>query len=64
VKEYNDIAARVMAENGVITDDLNAHMTPEFDRLHNPKDLHYGKEGYDFLAKKVAEEIAQALAKR
>ncbi len=64
VKEYNDIAARVMAENDVITDDLNAHMTPEFDRLHNPKDLHYGKEGYDFLSKKVAEEIARALAKR
>ena len=64
VKEYNVIAARVMAENGVITDDLNAHMTPEFDRLHNPKDLHYGAEGYEFLAKKVAEEITKALATR
>jgi hypothetical protein len=39
-------------------------MTPEFDRLHNPKDLHYGAEGYEFLAKKVAEEITKALAKR
>lgn len=61
VKEYNDIAARVMAENGIPTDDLNAHMTPEFDRLHNPKDLHYGKEGYEFLAKKVAAEIGKLL---
>lgn len=64
VKEYNDIAARVMAESGVITDDLNAHMTPEFERMHNPKDLHYGAEGYEFLAKKVAEEITKVLAKR
>jgi GDSL-like Lipase/Acylhydrolase family len=61
VKEYNDIAAKVMAENGVAIDDLNAHMTPQFERLHNPKDLHYGKEGYEFLAQKAAEEIAKAL---
>lgn len=61
VKEYNDIAARVMAENNIAVDDLNAHMTPQFERLHNPKDLHYGAEGYAFLAQKVAEEISKAL---
>jgi acyl-CoA thioesterase-1 len=64
VKEYNDIAARVMKENGIPTDDLNAHMTPEFERLHNPGDLHYGKEGYEFLAKQVAAEIEKALPKK
>jgi lysophospholipase L1-like esterase len=64
VKEYNEIAARVMKENGVATDDLNAHMTPEFERLHNPNDLHYGKGGYEFLAKKVAAEIEEALPKK
>lgn len=62
VKEYNDIAARVMAENKIAVDDLNAHMTPQFERLHNPKDLHYGSEGYAFLGQKVAEEITNALA--
>ena len=61
VQEYNAIAARVMSENGIPIDDLNAHITPQFDRLHNPKDLHYGPEGYQFLAQKVAEEIAKAL---
>lgn len=61
VREYNDIAARVMSENGVLIDDLNAHMTPEFERFHNPKDLHYGREGYEFLAKKVAAEIEKTL---
>lgn len=64
VKEYNDIASRVMTENGIPTDDLNAHMTPEFERLHNPKDLHYGKEGYEFLAKKVAAEIEKLLPRK
>lgn len=61
VQEYNAIAARVMTENGIAIDDLNAHIAPQFDRLHNPKDLHYGTEGYQFLAQKVAEEIAKAL---
>ncbi|MES2598383.1 MAG: SGNH/GDSL hydrolase family protein [Verrucomicrobiota bacterium] len=61
VKDYNDIATRVMTENNIAVDDLNAHMTPQFDRLHNPKDLHYGAEGYAFLAQKVAEEISKAL---
>ncbi len=61
VEEYNAIAAQVMVENGVLVNDLNAHITPEFERLHNPKDLHYGKDGYEFLAKKVAVEIENAL---
>jgi acyl-CoA thioesterase-1 len=61
VQEYNAIAARVMNENGIAIDDLNSHIAPQFDRLHNPKDLHYGTEGYQFLAQKVAEEIAKAL---
>lgn len=61
VKEYNDIAARVMAENNITVDDLNAHMTPQFERLHNPKDLHYGSEGYEFLGQKVAAEISKVL---
>lgn len=62
VKEYNDIAARVMSDNGVLVNDLNAHIAPEFDRLHTPKDLHYSREGSEFLAKKVAAEIEKALA--
>lgn len=64
VKEYNDIAARVMAENGIPINDLNGYITPEFERLHNPNDLHYGQEGYEFLAKKVAADIEKALPKK
>ncbi len=64
VKEYNDIAGRVMSENGVLVNELNAHITPEFDRLHTPKDLHYSREGSEFLAKKVAAEIEKALARQ
>lgn len=63
VKEYNDIAARVMAENGVAIDDLNAHITPQLATMQNPRDVHYTSAGSVYLAKQVAEEIGKALAK-
>ncbi len=64
VKEYNDIAARVMTENGIVIDDLNAWMTPRFEELHKPKDLHYTDAGSEHLAQKVAEVIEAALGRR
>lgn len=63
VKEYNDIAARVMKENGIAIDDLNAHITPQLATMQNPRDVHYTSAGSDYLAKQVAEEIDKALAK-
>lgn len=63
VPEYNAIAAKVMTENGVTINDLNAWMAPRFEELHKPKDLHYTDAGSEHLAKKVAEAITQALAK-
>jgi len=61
VAEYNAIAARVMRENGVRINDLNAHITPRFTELQTPRDLHYQPAGYDFLAEKVAAEILAVL---
>ncbi len=63
VKEYNEIAARVMKDNGVAINDLNAWMTPRFDEFHRPKDLHYSDAGSEFLAQKVATAITAALSK-
>ena len=63
VKEYNDIAERVMKENGVAIDDLNTHITPYLEKMQNPRDVHYSAAGSEHLAKKVAESITQALAK-
>lgn len=63
VKEYNEIAARVMMENGVAIDDLNAYITPQLATMQNPRDVHYTSAGSDYLAKQVAEEIGKALAK-
>jgi lysophospholipase L1-like esterase len=61
VKTYNDVAAKVMAENGVPIDDLNAYVAPVVETMRKPHDVHFGEEGYEFLAKKVAEEIAAEL---
>ena len=63
VNEYNDIAARVMAENGVAIDDLNARITPQLGTMQNPRDVHYTPAGSEYLAQQVAEEIGKALAK-
>lgn len=63
VKEYNGIAAKVMAENGVATDDRNAHITPNLAKMQNPRDVHYSAAGSEHLGKKVAESITEALAK-
>lgn len=63
VPEYNQIAARVMKENDIPIDDLNAWMTPRFEEFHKKQDLHYSEEGSAYLAQKVAEEILKALGK-
>lgn len=63
VPEYNDIAAKVMKENGVAVDDLNTHITPRLAELQNPNDVHYKPAGSEFLAQKVAAEILKALGK-
>lgn len=63
VKEYNEIAARVMAENGVAIDDLNTYITPKLATLQNPHDVHYSAAGSEYLAQQVAAEITKALGK-
>lgn len=63
VAEYNAIAEKVMKENGVAIDDLNAAVTPQVAKLQNPKDVHYNAAGYKFLAEQVAKSIEAALPK-
>jgi acyl-CoA thioesterase-1 len=61
VPEYNEIALRVMKENGVSVDDLNAAITPHLAEMQIPKDVHYKPEGYATLGKQVAASIEAAL---
>jgi acyl-CoA thioesterase-1 len=61
VPEYNTIAQKVMQENNIPTDDLNAAVTPHLAEYQNPKDVHFKLEGSAFLAKQVAASIEAAL---
>lgn len=63
VGEYNAIAARVMKEHGIPTNDLHAWVLPRFEELQTPQDLHYQQAGYEFLGEKVAAEIEKVLSR-
>ena len=60
--KYNAIAAKVMAENGIVVNDLHAYMLPKaMDYWRAPRDVHFTKEGSEYLAVKVAAMIECAL---
>ena len=61
---YNAAAKKVMEENGVAIDDLGAAVQPEVARLQNPHDVHFSREGSQFLAERVAASIAAQLPKK
>lgn len=64
VQAYNVIAKKVMDENKVPTNDLYAYTLPKLADVQLPANVHFKKEGYEFLAKKVVKSIEEALAKR
>lgn len=61
VDQYNAIARKVMAENGVAIDDLNAAIAPQVANLQRPNDVHFTTAGSELLAKHVAASIETAL---
>lgn len=64
VPTYNAIATKVMRESGVTLNDLNTAIIPHLAKLQNPRDVHFNKEGSEFLAKEVAAKIEAELPKR
>lgn len=61
--KYNEIAAKIMAENKIPTDDLYAFAKPRLKEIGKPADVHYTPEGSQALAKEVAASISKALGK-
>ena len=64
VDAYNAIAAKVMAESGVATNDLNAAITPHVAQFGRPNDVHFTPEGSAFLAGHVTRSVAAQLPAR
>ena len=59
---YNKAAEKIMKENGVTINDLYAHVLPKLSRFQQPNgNVHFTKEGSDYLAKQVAASILKAL---
>jgi len=63
LEEKNEIAARVMKQNGVEIDDLFTFITPHLPDTQNPKDVHFNSKGYEMLGKQVAQQIEASLKK-
>lgn len=63
VATYNQIALKVMQEQAVAIDDLNAAVAPDLAKLQRPHDVHYTAEGYEALGQAVAKSLLKALGK-
>jgi lysophospholipase L1-like esterase len=62
IGSYNAIAAAIMKENGIVTNDLYAAVVDRLGELQNPMDVHFKSKGCDVLAQKTATSITTALA--
>jgi hypothetical protein len=62
---YNQTAAKVMAQDGIPTDDLYA-VSKDFptDLFIGPGNVHFTLEGYERLAESVVRSVREALARR
>lgn len=63
VAVYNGIARKVMEENGVAVNDLNAAITPTLKQHQNPNDVHFNAAGSESLGQTVAKAVLGALGK-
>ena len=61
---YNAIAARVMADEGVQTDDLYSLVLPQEAAIRPPRDVHFTDQGYEVLARQVADFIRRSLPRQ
>ena len=64
IATYNAIAKKVMEENGVAIDDLNAAILPKVKSYQIPHDVHYTKEGSQLLGERVAASIEAQLPRK
>lgn len=62
IVERNAVAAKVMAEKGILVNDLFSAITPHLSELQNPDDVHFNERGYEFLGAKVAAAVEKSVA--
>lgn len=62
--KYNEIAAKIMKEGGIVVDDMYAYSKPRLKQIQLPANVHFTKQGSKELAKEVVKSIKAALAKQ
>jgi acyl-CoA thioesterase-1 len=62
--KYNEVAARVMKAQGIMTDDLYAHAMVKLKEIQRPANVHFTEEGSRYLAKQVAAIIESQLPRK
>lgn len=60
---YNAVAAKVMEDDQVPTDDLYALALSQLPKIQRPENVHFTTEGYNVLAGQVAASIEARLPK-
>jgi acyl-CoA thioesterase-1 len=58
---YNQVAVKVMADNGIAIDDLHAVAVKDQKTIQKPRNVHFTPEGYKMLAASAAASIERAL---
>lgn len=64
VLKYNAIAKKIMDNNKIAINDLYTYADKRLSKIQRPKNVHFTPAGSKVLAKKVAAEIIEALAKK
>lgn len=60
--KYNLIASEIMSANNIEVNELHSYALENIEMIQIAEgDVHFTEEGYSYLAKKVAEEIGQAI---
>jgi acyl-CoA thioesterase-1 len=60
---YNDIAKKIVAENGGTINDLYSFALPKLEEIQRPVNVHFSPEGSEQLAKEVVKHLRIALKK-
>lgn len=61
--DYNAVAAKIAAENGIAINDLHAVAKARQAEIQKPRNVHFTDEGSKILAKAVADTIEKSLRK-
>lgn len=62
-QKYNAVAARIMEQHEIPTNDLFRLASERLDEIQRPRDVHFTPEGSRFLGRHVADVIRQALSR-